>query len=360
MTKFKDKLLNTKDIKVKLYIAFMSLVLCSCSNEYFEDSIFSNIVFYIVSDNNLHVYSDSLLLDLSKNVVSQNDSRIFVYVDDLNKPRLYQLQNGLILLNKYSEVNSLSPNHIHKVLTYLAFNYPANENGLIMWSHGTGWINVEESAESRAFGYDRGETVNLNKLFDALPIKYDYIVFDACNMGTIETLAEAKEKCIYLIGSPEPVPADGIINSLTINLLSNNSLSLEQRLKGVCDIFIENHQHYKEDISISLCKTSNIDMLIEHIKNKEHFFIEPSTIETIHTYEFRNQSLFFDAFSLFDTLQITDSNIKNFLLYNVSGYNNRSNGCGMSIFIPNIKNKSYFDSYRLLRWNKEVNWLDKW
>ena len=101
-------------------------------------------------------------------------------------------------------------------------------------------------------------------------------------------------------------------------------------------------------------------MLIEHIKNKEHFFIEPSTIETIHTYEFRNQSLFFDAFSLFDTLQITDSNIKNFLLYNVSGYNNRYNGCGLSIFIPNIKNKSYFDSYRLLRWNKEVNWLDKW
>ena len=188
-------------------------------------------------------------------------------------------------------MNSLSPKVIRAVLSDVDKLYPSKEKGLILWSHGTGWINVEYS-RSRSFGQDSGETINLSDLSTALPSHYDYIIFDACYMSSIEMLCEMKLNADYIVGSPCVVPSDGIISVKSIMSLLNE-MPLLGRLRSVCDIFINEHKNYRKDISISVCRTIGIYKLINEIKKVNTFDLSEEIISQIPSYRYNGNRVFF-------------------------------------------------------------------
>lgn len=47
---------------------------------------------------------------------------------------------------------------------------------------------------TQSFGLDMSDELNINDLKKSLPVHSDFILFDACYMGSIEVLYELREK----------------------------------------------------------------------------------------------------------------------------------------------------------------------
>jgi len=109
--------------------------------------------------------------------------------DDL--PHVLQIGRGSATRVKdYLEFNSADAVQMGHVLSELIELYPAQEYGLILWSHGTAWLPA--GSMLRSFGDDRGRQMNIRDLAENLPLKFDFILFDACLMGSVEVAYELK------------------------------------------------------------------------------------------------------------------------------------------------------------------------
>lgn len=341
-------------------ILFFSLLMCIVSLGCHDEPDVSatkdrNIIFYIVAENNLHNYSDSLLEKL-KGIGVPANANVIAYVDGLEKPCLYKVGNGLQPLLKYDECNSVSPHTIRHILNNINKHFPAKESGLVLWSHGSGWLNVDISSRNRAFGQDRGNTINLTDLFAAMDNPFDYIIFDACNMSCIETIAEAENKCRYIIASPYAVPANGLVNENTVKALLSDE-DLRHRLIKVCQYYVQAYENTNNNISVALCSTIGLSEIIAHINNTNNFEYNNDTIANLLYFKFRDVKIFFDANESFSALGINRAILDKTIMYSLSGKNNKSKDCGLSIFIPQPCNSMFYNSYRHTVWNKKTAWL---
>ena len=69
--------------------------------------------------------------------------------------------------------------------------YPSDHKGLVLWDHGSGSINgvcFDELFDLNSLSLRAIDTA-LGSVKDALPNGFDFIGFDACLMGTLETAA---------------------------------------------------------------------------------------------------------------------------------------------------------------------------
>lgn len=125
--------------------------------------------------------------------------------------------------------------------------------GLIMSSHGGGWVPSEifdeymlqtnskraDSATnnskriSRFFGQDGNsfmETPQLAKAIEASD-KWDYLLFDACFMSSVEGLYDLRHSADYIIASPSEVLGAGFPYQKILPLLFTTDHSLEKYAK---------------------------------------------------------------------------------------------------------------------------------
>ena len=56
-----------------------------------------------------------------------------------------------------SNMQACNPELMEQVLRYAYSHYPANEYGLVLGGHSTGWLIEQEPGETRAFGVDNGD-----------------------------------------------------------------------------------------------------------------------------------------------------------------------------------------------------------
>lgn len=138
----------------------------SCTgNACIQDDINSDktIILYVVANNNLNPSAKRLLDNLEK-YIKEN----YASLKSVNLIVLYNSPKGSILLvnkNKYLErvksygtINSLSKENMTAVLKDIGKMFPARENGVIFWSHGTGWLTA---GNTRSFGDDGGEAIEM-------------------------------------------------------------------------------------------------------------------------------------------------------------------------------------------------------
>ena len=95
------------------------------------------------------------------------------------------------IMKTYSEINSASAARMQEVLMDIIELYPARSYGLILWSHGTSWLPSNTSL--RSFGKDHGSEMDIPDLSISLPVYFDFILFDACLMGSVEVAYELKD-----------------------------------------------------------------------------------------------------------------------------------------------------------------------
>ena len=111
------------------------------------------------------------------------------------------------------------------------------------------------------------------------------------------------------------------------------------------------------DISVALCSLAHVDNLVNEVMNMDSFENEKFYFENIPYYEFRDMRVFFDAGRTFEVVGIDKSFLDNIIVYKSNGENNKTVGCGVSVFVPQLDNSVYCKSYKHTKWNKRTNWL---
>ena len=145
---------------------------------------------------------------------------------------------GIQILNKdVGKKSMVNPDTLTDFIQFCAKNYPADRYMLIMWDHGGGAIS--------GYGYDQSAsgTMTLDKLNNALKkggVKFDFIGFDACLMGTLETAVVTEQYADYLIASEEAEPGTGWYYTNWLTALSKNpSIGTVELSKTLIDDFTD-------------------------------------------------------------------------------------------------------------------------
>ena len=116
-----------------------------------------------------------------------------------------------VILKEYPDQLSTDKEVMATVLQDMAKFSPTQNLGLIVGSHGSSWYNT---IYTRAMGYD-GSTSNFINLPDmveameTLEKPFEFILFDACYMGTMEVAYEFRHVAEYQLSSVMEVPAYG-------------------------------------------------------------------------------------------------------------------------------------------------------
>ena len=186
-------------------------------------------------------HKDSAELVRGSKYLSKHD-RLLMFIDDKSAPRLYQLTPGgeapRLVRTWADDVCSTSPEVLRDVLDWVAVHCPSQEYGLVMWSHGTGWIPstnkdyvlspLSTSVEvPLAWGIDVGVGGSGDKaadgrwgaqmdvadmaqaIVDSRMGHVKYVFFDACLMQSVETCYALREATDYVVASPISTPMAG-------------------------------------------------------------------------------------------------------------------------------------------------------
>lgn len=104
------------------------------------------------------------------------------------------------------------PAVMEEVFTDMQTVAPSDSYGLILGSHASGWTKGT-SVPTKAFGDDDGYNIDIPDLADVLKNsfseKLDFVLFDACMMGTAEVGYELRETTSYCIASVMETPVYG-------------------------------------------------------------------------------------------------------------------------------------------------------
>ncbi|MDR1172788.1 MAG: hypothetical protein LBL24_10070 [Bacteroidales bacterium] len=201
-----------------LFIVLISTVSCQKDDDPGLLPANRTVIVYMAADNDL---SGDALVDLEEmqRGYTETGAKLVVFVDVAGEaPYLLQMTGaGGQKVKSYPEFNSADALQMQHVLNEIIELYPAEHYGLALWSHGTSWLPAGRRLSS--FVEDGGRQMNIPDLAEALPLHFDFILFDACLMGAVEVAYELKDKTDFLIASStetiyEGFPYDRIISEL--------------------------------------------------------------------------------------------------------------------------------------------------
>ena len=201
------------------------------------------VLIYMCAQNSLgaknYHRSDSIEIMQGRQHIAPND-RLLLYVDDAKFPRLMEIsaqQSVPVLLRQWNnEVNSADPQTLRDVVTWVRQHCPAQEYGLVLWSHADGWLPATNKEYTRplstfapfSFGIDVGQDGSLygDRDYQGKPgpqmditdmaqaiaesgMHLRYILFDACLMQNVESSYALRHVTDYVVASPMAISAHG-------------------------------------------------------------------------------------------------------------------------------------------------------
>ncbi|MCD8292399.1 MAG: clostripain-related cysteine peptidase, partial [Prevotellaceae bacterium] len=188
------------------------------------------VLVYIAADNTLSSFATDDFNEMKQGMLQVTDKgmHLVVYMDKKSgSPCLYELvnQGGAVseqIIKSYDTGrNSMGVAEMKEVFSDVFSNkdYQASSYGLVIWSHGDGWIPYpvpSSSASTRWIGQDtNGGTVdNRMNLDDFVSVMQtaphiDFLMFDACFMFSVEVAYALRNYADYLIASPTETPGPG-------------------------------------------------------------------------------------------------------------------------------------------------------
>lgn len=124
---------------------------------------------------------------------------------------------GIDTLKSYSQEQlAVTSRRMLEVLADVEHFAPAHNYGLVLWSHGSGWLQdgiaEQPTITEKSFGSDRGRTMNISTLAavleQAMPLSFIY--FDCCYMASVETAYELRNVTPYIVGSATELQLEGM------------------------------------------------------------------------------------------------------------------------------------------------------
>ena len=219
------------------------------------------LLIYMAGDNSMAKEIEYSLQSIQKGARwGQGD--VVVYLDRPNAiPQLIKItQKGeQEQIKSYEEEDSGLVSSLTQALKDTQALYPKKKYGLVIWSHGDGWLPW---LRSTAMDSSSGSAINIDELADALPDGgLEYIWFDACFMGSIEVFYQLRGKARYLVGSPTEVVMAGAwdASGAPYHKMLPYLFGGGESLKKACAQFL---QHYQEKPAGSTLQSASI-VLVE-------------------------------------------------------------------------------------------------
>jgi len=201
-------------------IILLSLVvfsLLSCSKKVESDW---TILIYMAADNGLNFEALADIEDMMQAEFSDNIN-IIVQVDysesnSTSAAYRYHIYPGLKEQISYlGEIDSGDENELTSFANWSFRKYPSEKQALIIWSHGNGWYPSSRELppsfcpDLEADNYIGIAGGELRRGIKNINEHLEIIIFDACNMQTVEVAAEIADYTDYIIGSEGGVNSAG-------------------------------------------------------------------------------------------------------------------------------------------------------
>ena len=284
------------------------------------------ILVYMVASNSLGSNGrDQQDLDEMDRAVESdqlNGCRLLVYRigRESDTPFLFEIKKGkrgLVVhetLETYdsTEGASVTAARMSKVIADAKLHAPAQDYGLILWSHGTGWapsLTTRPNAPRRVFGEDNGATMALDQLAAAIPVGgFSWIYADVCYMGAIEVAYQLRHCCHYFVGYPTEIPGRGMPYELTLPYLCANQVLLAQACQETFEYY-DIQTGANRTFSAVVVDCSYLDQLAQVcrlIQSSSH--IQPS-LTTLQCYNINGYRFLFDFMQYY--LEMADASLAN-------------------------------------------------
>lgn len=274
-----------------IFLCFILSALAACHSHDIEPEISQHtLLIYICGDNSLSNLADQNIQACCDGLLNCEDPlNLIIYKDNYGnrgrdgyQPSLFQLRLSAnksridtVYLQKWNtDPDSSDPALFAEVVTTVFNRFDTQIKGLEMWGHGRSWIpgsSWDPNAGSRAAQFACVDSLNymevweMSDALDRTGVHFDYILFDACFMGTAEVAYELRNNCDWLIGSPCEIPSKGFPYTKNIEYLSEvtgkagePSYKLSQMLSRCIDNF---ERCYPDKSALSLFDEHQMEAL---------------------------------------------------------------------------------------------------
>ena len=160
---------------------------------------------------------------------------------------------------------AVHPAEMSRILTDMVRATNKTRYGLVFGSHATSWLPARNA--TRSFGEDGGYQINLSEMADALKQVFtskslDYIVWDACMMGTAEVCYAMKDVTHYMVASVMESSIYGIPYQELMDELFDNEVDYT----SFCKKYIQYYRQKKLWGTIAAYDCSKIQRLADVVK----------------------------------------------------------------------------------------------
>lgn len=315
------------------------------------------------------------------------------------------------LLTVNAARTACDPAVLREVLEFVGEEFPRHKYGLVLSSHGTGWLpvgvygsygsmtpvqlgkrkpydgwplylyNQDPSVPAvRTFGaeaFNEGsktycKEMGITSLAAAIPMRLSFMIFDACLMGCVEVAYELRNVTDKICFSPTEILAEGMdYAAYTDKLLARGNL------EGYAEAYYRHYENasYNRYATVSVVRTDGLENLAQTCRELADTYRD--RIDTVGTnvqkYYRAGNSWFYDLQDIFVQCRISPADEKKLqdaldaaITYKAATDKffdlsmDRFSGLGM--YLPNRAVKSLKTKaenyYRNLAWNKAVNLVE--
>ena len=233
------------------------------------------LVIFMQGNNGLAEFMDSNLQRILAAYydIPEGDFRILVFYDRGNYTRLTELymNDGMAkqrLIEEYdTSTSTVDKAFIESVLARVKEEAPADSYGLILSSHGGGWVPsdlydvylldegtraTDPQIRPMFYGQDDYDCMEIPDLVGALDdIHFNYIIFDACFMGNIEALYDLRNSADYIVASAAEVLGAGFPYETMLPMLFEYD---DHCLKAICEEYMEYYANSSGTVALIDCQ----------------------------------------------------------------------------------------------------------
>ena len=277
--------------------------------------------------------------------------------------------------------------------------YPHASYGMVFSSHGSGWLPsgyystgkitagtaglqavpyIDPNSDGsmprvKSIGIDNITSRNtyemeIETFAQALPMKFDYIIIDACLMGCVEVAYALKDKCDKLVFSQAEVLEDGLCDYTTLT-----QRVLKPVVPDLYNLCEDSYRHYKNQddpiyrsLTISMIDCTRLDGLAESCKSlfsKYRNQISLVNAANVQGYFRARKHWFYDLTDILRQSGVPEEDMTDYnkamsdcVLYNAAtdtfiNFDIRTH-CGLSMYLPADGNSELDEFYKTLSWNK--------
>ena len=399
--------------------ALISVALCCLSGCRFlwwgdEDETQQVVIMYSAGRNSLYSYlrDDINTLKRSKLPGSRSkDVLVLVshgYYGPASIVRMYEKggRNCMDTLKVLGTDDYLTQKEVmREALTFVKDKFPSDKYGMVFSSHATGWLPefyfsssndnvIQLGPGRRSIGQEEGSVggrmvsyeLSLADFVDALPMKMEYILFDACLMGTVECAYGLRNVCDYVGFSPTEVLSTGFDYESLLDDLFNHRP--KAAVEAVCRHYFAKYEdkttEYERSATIAAVDCAALGSLADVCRTPFSKYaqaiagLDPSGIQRYYRF---NKHWFYDLKDILVHAGITaaeeaqlDAALGGCVYYKAAtdnfmyplGYDPQTNPytgpqddwfaintyCGLSSYLPCDGSETLSEYYKGLDWNK--------